>query len=241
MLVFFAIQSRQSATKEGQDKTHDALKEIDQKVDGMLGDEYSRDAIIKKTVVEREDELEGALDLLSDAIIKVQNGNHNYLKILAGQLRALLCFKTGVLSPLLLDLADEKDVPLECYARTFRHMIEVLGGTKNMQLAVNPGRIVSIEKIDTPTARKYLFKNWLGEPVMVLAEESYTPTEIIRMVAEKQGGISYSDYLPEKLIEGKKLIWTKSGREYDQIENILMQTAEVTIDFGKVLLNEKVN
>ena len=47
-IIFFVEQWRVSATRDGQHISHAILNKIDQKVDEALGDEYSRDEIIKK-------------------------------------------------------------------------------------------------------------------------------------------------------------------------------------------------
>ena len=122
------------------------------------------------------------------------------MKIIAAQLRALLCLDIKKVSPLLFDLAELKGVKLECYGFSLRHIIERLG-TNGLKagFASATSRMISVYPIDAPTSRKYLFKQWLEEPVMVDDEESYTASEMVRMSAEFEGGVSYPEYLPEKL------------------------------------------
>lgn len=188
---------------------------------------------MKKSLEQREKELRDSLALLQDSLIKVQQDDANYLKIIAGQLRALVCFGGRSLNPLLLNLADEKKVVLKCYGYPVEEILE-LG--HNIVLALPPSKTISHEP--APGLKPLGFKEWLNSTYLCLGKYKYTPNEIIRMVAEKEGGAHYDDALPEKLTKIKGIIYHKSSVQYNETEKLLVQTAEMALHFGKLILNK---
>ncbi len=189
--------------------------------------------MLKKSLKQRENELNESLSLLDDALGKVQKGDDNYFKIISVQLRALVCVGSRSLNPLLLNLAEEKNIKLECYGYSVR---EPLNG---LVLSINPSIAVSVENPQRPSIRKCEFKKWLNQPYLALHQYLYTPNEVIRMVAEKEGGAHYDDTMPEKLIKIKEIIHHKSGMKYNETKKLLFQTGNVILYYGKLVLSKK--
>lgn len=238
-IFYFAYQIIFGASKLDQNITHSKLDEINHKVSDAFEKEYPRSELVKKTLEQREKELNAAVSLLSDAISQVENGNSQYYKILAGQLRALVATGSRTLNPLLLNLAEEKGITLICYAySTVIKGLESLD-EKHLVLAINPDILISHRPVSRPSIKRYEFKKWLNMPFLVLNSEKYTPNEIIRVVAEKEGGSHYDDALPEKLIRAKDVVHYKGEVKYTEPERLLYQTAAVVVHYGKQLLQEK--
>jgi len=232
-IIFFIIQLYVGASREGQEKTHNKLSEIDTKINHLAYDEIPRSETVKKSLEQREKELSESLALIGDALEKVQRGDDNYFKIISGQLRALICFGSRALNPLLLNLADEKDIKLECYGYSVREPID-----KHLVLSINPGVAVSVTNPQRPSIGKSEFKKWLDKPYLALHEFLYTPNEVIRMVAEKEGGAHYGDATPIKLIKIKEIMHHKSGSQYNEIEKLLFQTGKAVLYYGELVLSK---
>lgn len=211
------------------------LNEIDQKVDKSIGEEYERSEVVKKTLKQREKELEDAIGLLNDAISQVDNGNFQYFKVISAQLRGLIGMGRNS-NPLLLNLAGEKGIKLECYAFSATLPEEIKDLEQHIALSVNPGLLISVTPVSRPSIKKWEFKKWLETPVFVMLGDRYTPNEIIRLVAEKEGGAHYDDALPERLLKIKGFVYhTKSG-EYNETDRLLYQTAIAVTHYGKKIL-----
>ncbi len=235
--LFFGLHSIYSgATKLNQNKMERKLNEIGQELNKSIGEEYERSEMVKKTLKQREKELDDAIGLLSDAISQVENGNFQYFKVISAQLRGLIGMGGRGLNPLLLNLAEEKGIKLECYAFSATLPEEIKYLEQNMVLNVNPGLLISVTPVSKPLIKKWEFKKWLETPVFVMLGDRYTPNEIIRLVAEKEGGAHYDDALPERLLKIKGFVYhTKSG-EYNETDRLLYQTAIAVTYYGRKIL-----
>jgi hypothetical protein len=192
----------------------------------------------KKTLKQREKELEDAICLLNNATSQVNDGNFQYFKVISAQLRGLIGMGSRSLNPLLLNLAEEKGIKLECYAysTTMPKGLEYL--EQNIVLAMNPSLLISVTPVSRPSIKKWEFKKWLETPILVLFSERYTPNEIIRLVAEKEGGAHYDDTLPEKLLKIKGLVHHTNSGEYNETDRLLYQTAVAVVHYGEKILNK---
>jgi hypothetical protein len=186
-------------------------------------------------LAEREKALNESLALINDSINKLRVGEKNYLKVLAGQLRALIATGSRSLNPLLLDLADEKNITLKCYAPPTDELLDILGD--KTVLLIDPRYAVSY-KHDVGL-KEFEFKKWLNKPYLVMYRFRYTPNEVIRMFAEKEGGTSFDDKLPEKLVELRGVIYGKADKGINEIEKLLLQTGIVVLHFGDLILTNK--
>lgn len=212
------------------------VEKVFRKLDEDNGENNSRDELVKKTLQQRETELTESLALIEDAVRKVQDGDRNYFKIIAGQLRALICFNRRSLSPLLLNIAEEKGIKLECFGYSVSSEMPSL--MEGLVLAIHPGTVVSPTDPNIPGMLRYEFKKWLNQTYLVKEEYHYSPNEIIRTVAEKEGGVHYDEMLPEKLLKIKEIIYQKSGNQYIETEKLLFQTALIVLHYGRLLTTD---
>jgi hypothetical protein len=186
----------------------------------------------KKTLQQQEKELEDAIGLLNDAISQVDNRNFQYFKVISAQLRGLIGMGGRNSNPLLLNLAEEKGIKLECYAFSATLPKEIKHLEQHIALSMNPSLLIR------PSIKKWEFKKWLETPVFICLGDRYTPNEIIRLVAEKEGGAHYDDALPERLLKIKGFVYhTKSG-EYSETDRLLYQTAAAVVHYGRKILNK---
>jgi hypothetical protein len=150
------------------------VEETYQIVRDTQGEATPRDETVRKSIEQREQELRESLSLLQDALVNVHQGDVKYLKVIACQLRALICFGDH-LNPLLLNLAEEKKVSLECFALPID---ELLKFTNKPLLVFDPRYAVSYKQ--AAGLKQYEFKKWLISPYLVLREDQYTPNNVIR-------------------------------------------------------------
>lgn len=179
----------------------------------------------KKSLEKRLKELEDSIELLEEALEKASFGNKNYFKIISSQLRALLCSGGRSLSPLLINLASEKNIPLYCYGPSTR-----VSDTDEYTVLKISFFFIGIVPF-SPASQKYELKDWMQTPFVRLGNEIYTPNDVIRLVAEKDGGAHYDSELPEKLLKLRGIIY--SGQFKSVEERLLIQTTQATIEFKK--------
>ncbi len=188
---------------------------------------------MKKSVIAKEEELNHASQLLQEMIPKLVGDDKKYLIPISAQLRALICHGTRSLNPLLLKLAEEKFVNLECYGMKFVNDTGLV-----FQIIPQP---LFIENPNIPFFVKFTFKDWLDEPYLVYAGYTYTPNEVIRLVAEKEGGAHYDDDIPDKLLKLKGIIHHKSNLQaFNAIENLVIQLSIVVIKYIAIVIEKDV-
>ncbi|MDD5253330.1 MAG: hypothetical protein PHW44_05500 [Candidatus Omnitrophica bacterium] len=184
-----------------------------------------------KSLDTRFSELNDAVSLLEDALQKVKSGDLKYFKVISSQLRALICLGSRSLTPLLINLAKEKNVALFCYGPSTRS-----SDTDGFTVLKISSFFVGLLPF-SPANQKYELNNWLSSPFVRLGNMIYTPNEVIRMVAEKEGGAHYDDKLDEKSLRLKEIVYSGKFKQLEQ--NLLVQTTEVVIKFGKNILSLK--
>lgn len=189
---------------------------------------------MKKSLKEREKDLKDALELIEDALLKIQDGNKIHLKNLAVHLRALIC-TGGRLNPLLLNLANEKNIFLQCYAFPFDEFRKLM---KNPVFLMGPRCALSYKP--GIGFKRFEFKEWLELNYLIIAKDEYNPNKLIRTFAEKEVG-HYDKGLPENFIKVKKVVYHKSGIQFNEIEKLFCQIGDVVIYFGKLILSPKKN
>jgi len=193
-ILFSSIQIKCGATRSGQSITHNKLDRMTEEWHGKLtiGNET------KKSLDYRRTELSNARSILVGALEQISQGNLSYYGVIAGQLRALVCVDCN-LDPLLLDLADENEIKLICYGFVlpFEENSTLWNGLKYLG---TPSRYISDSSMSRPSVSRYDLKQWLTMPILFYKDQKYTPIEIIRMVAETEGGTEYSDRTPQKCV-----------------------------------------
>lgn len=203
----------------------------------IIDEEYNEGKSVRKSIAQRNEELEKAIRLLNDAIEKVQQGEDHYFIIISGQLRALVATGSRSLNPLLLNLADDKGISLKCWGLSVTE--QYINFKESMVFSLFPTRIVGHKPYNVPNVKKYNFKEWLNEIVLVFGDDTYTPNEIIRLYAEKEGGAHYDYTLPLKLLRAKEIIYSDKAtgnRKYNEVEKLLENTAVTVVYLGRQVL-----
>lgn len=182
----------------------------------------------RKSLDRRSDELNDAISLLEDAVQKVTFGDSKYFKVISSQLRALICSGSRSLNPLLINLAEDKSVPLFCYGPSTRN------SDKDEFTVLKISFFFIGLTPFSPGNQRYELNEWLFSPFVRLGDMIYTPNEVIRMVAEKEGGVHYDSEPNGKILKLKSIVY--SGKFKKLEENPLLQTAKVVIKFGRDIL-----
>jgi hypothetical protein len=179
----------------------------------------------KKDVERRLKELRSSISLLQDALEKVLTGDNKYFKVILSQLRALLCSGSRALNPLLINIADEKKIPLLCYGPSER-----FSDQDEYTVLKISNFFIGLTSF-SPSNQKFEIKDWMLSSFIRLGKDMYSPNEIIRMLAEKEGGVHYDDELPEKLVKLRTICY--SGQYKTLEEKLLIQTTQVVIGAWK--------
>ena len=144
---------------------------------------------MKKDIGYRMQELEKALDAIQKANAQYQQKHEDaWLLMMTGQLRGLVAIgKSKTMHPLLLELAEELNIPLKLYSRP---------GKVNPPPADLLGAIICGKTWSTrqhPGLIEFELRTWLEtHRYHVDALKIYTtPNEVLRAIAEKSGGVHY--------------------------------------------------
>jgi len=192
--------------------------------------------MVKRTLEQKEKELKDAISLLKDAISQVESRNFQYFKVISAQLRALIGMGYGKSNPLLLNLAEEKGIKLECYAYSVAGPEELKG---RIVFSINPSLLISVTPVSSPGIQKWEFKKWLEAPIVVILDDWYTPNEVIRLMAEKLGGAHYDDALPKKLLKITSIAYCTPKGNYNETDRMLYQIAVAVVYYGDKILENK--
>lgn len=183
----------------------------------------------KKSLEKRLKELGDSIELLEEALQKVSSGNKNHFKIISSQLRALICSGGRSLNPLLINLAREKNIPLYCYGPSVR-----ISDIDEYTVLKISSFFIGLVPF-SPASQKYELKDWIQTPFVRLGSEIYTPNEVIRFAAEKDGGVHYDNELPGKLLKLRGIVYSGQFRSIE--ERLLIQAAQATTEFKKIIFS----
>jgi len=119
--------------------------------------------------------------------------NKEEIIIISSQLRALVCLGGRNFHPLLIELANQKNIELICYGP---QNINTLPTFVKEAVFFHRTNIISI----TPKERfiKYKFVEWLNSEIIILENIIFTPNEILRLKADSEAS-HYDPILGEKL------------------------------------------
>ncbi|OGD88319.1 hypothetical protein A3D81_02420 [Candidatus Curtissbacteria bacterium RIFCSPHIGHO2_02_FULL_40_17] len=178
-------------------------------------------------------QLQDASELLSDSLEKIESGDSKYLVVLGTQLRALICTGGRTFNPLLLDLSEELNKPIECFGPPDKNPNDPLF---NGLVLGFPGRLIGFEPY-SPAQRKYLLKDWLNANVLVVGGLFYTPNEVLRSFADKEAS-HYDPKSDSRMDKLRGIIHHNyfQGRNINEIDRFLIQTAEFVVGSTKELL-----
>lgn len=191
------------------------------------------------SVKEMMKQLETALSLLKDAVLKVDKGNDNYYVLIGLQLRALICLgNKKSFNPLLIRLSNYLNFPLDVYSPKSADEIPVIKDYlgKGLALLFRGSNIINAVPYDSPSCVKYSLEEWLSSKILVFKGDIYSPNEILRFFGDKEAN-HYDKNLPEKYLSLKNIFSVDSNRELDYVRIFLKKTAEVIVLLGDDLIN----
>src|SRR5882724_3356433 len=123
-----------------------------------------------------------ALQLVSDSLQRIRQGQTRHLLTLSGQLRALLTERSRNAKPLLLDIAKELRQDLHVY---------VMPGVKDSALPVRDGLVLHVAGFPITSQRQYAaqvevsFPEVLNREVLFFKGNNYTAKTVIEWYANK--------------------------------------------------------
>lgn len=175
-----------------------------------------------------------ALQLVSDSLQRIREGQTRHLLTLSGQLRALLTERSRNAKPLLLDIAKELRQELRIY---------VMPGVKDSALPLRDGLVLHVAGFPITSQRQFAaqvevsFPEVLNREVLFFKGNNYTAKTVIEWYANKAGGAHYSTRLPEDFAA---LVSIDLFNLQPQAQ-ILVQFGEATLTAGRQLLKRFVD
>jgi hypothetical protein len=176
-------------------------------------------------------ELLHGLQLISDSLKNVREGEIRYLMVLSGQLRSLVAERSKGEVPLLLDVAAklEKELNVHCmpgvddptFPEEFR---------KDLVLHV-AGFPVTLER-QFQAQRKMALSDFLDQDLILFQGTRYSPRTVIGWYANKAGGAHYSSNIPEDFAA----LMTLNLMNMQPLANLLLQIGEAVLAAGRQLL-----
>lgn len=187
----------------------------------------------QKSKAERRGELQRALTLIESSIkTAMETQEIAFMSVVVAQLRALLTtFRSN--NPLLLDLAKEHDFALDFYSITLdfldnEEIAQILGPTRIQWT----GDSIRSTPEGPPFHHKVSMQDWLASTQVVVRGTKFTGEDLIRMVAEKEGGAHYDKVIPQELADMKSFYINGSPSHY----LTLARLGEVVVHLGNQLL-----
>lgn len=182
---------------------------------------------------QRIQQLQNASDLLLEALEKVESGDYKYLVVLGSQLRALICTGGRNFKPLLFEISEELNMPIECFGP--QNIDPTSDLYKGLVFHIG-GRLIGSEPF-SPAQVKYFLKDWLNANILTVDGQSYTPNEVLRLFADKEA--SHYDADSDAKMDKLRTITHHNyfkGKNINEIERFLIQTANFVVECTKELL-----
>jgi len=189
---------------------------------------------VPKTQQQRLEELRQGLVVIEHGLrLSTETNELAHLIPVVGQLRALLV--SSGQTPLLLDLAKQKNVPLEFYSMPLdfldnEEIAQILGPTR-IQWS---GDSMRATPEGPPFHHKVTMAAWLASTQLVVRGEKVSGEQLIKLVANKLGGAHYDPSLPQKLSLISQFELGGVPSQYPT----LLRLAEVVVHLGNRLLAE---
>lgn len=154
---------------------------------------------IPKSQRQRLEELRKALVIIETGLkTAFETGEEAHFLPVVGQLRSLLA--SGRQTPLLLDLSQELDFPLEFYSIPLDFLDnEDIAGILGPDRVQWTGDSLSPEAEPPLIRYKVIMKEWLASTQVAVGQEKLSGEELLKMVANKLGGSHYDPKLPQQL------------------------------------------
>jgi hypothetical protein len=184
----------------------------------------------------RTTEFVQALQLISDSLKRIREGQHRHLASLSGQLRALLIEKSKGVQPLLLEMAQKLQKELRVYCMPGVNDPSMPPQLKdNMLLRVSGFPITSERQFQAQL--EVDFPELIDHEILTFKGNNYSAESVIEWYANKAGGVHYSTRLPEDFAA------LMSGGPFNiqPLASILMQIGEATLLGGRQLLKSLVD
>ena len=183
------------------------------------------------SIQQRTEQLCSALKILESAIGRFQEEkNKEEITVLSSQIRALVCKGGRNFHPLLLEIADIKEVKLCCFAP--QDLRKYPSFVKEAQFFYRP------EIIDTvPRERwvEYDLKDWLDSEIIILNQVVYTPNDILRLKADSEAS-HYDSETSQKLENLKQIERQTEGSSLSEPDFYVLQTARIVLVLGTDLI-----
>ena len=168
-----------------------------------------------KDINHRINELEIALRALKFAVGHFnQTKDEAYLLDIMGRLRALIAIGGKDMNPLILDLAEELNIPLEFYSyspKSVKAGLEVVFSAYGFKTwAVK----------DQPGLRRYTLQEWLEVPAWFVdsTKDYRTRNQVLKHISNKEGGSHYD----KKIADIVDCLRRQMGSTYDGLQFFLM-------------------
>ncbi|MEM8809932.1 MAG: hypothetical protein AAGF01_28270 [Cyanobacteria bacterium P01_G01_bin.38] len=181
-------------------------------------------------------ELVRALQLISDSLKHLRQGEHWHLVTLSGQLRALLTERSRQADPLLMYIAQSLQKTLKIYCMQDVNdpsFPESLRDKRQLHVAGFP---LTVER-QFPAQFELNFSELLDLEIILFKGNRYSVRTLIEWYANKTGGAHYSKQIPKDFAS----LLAINFFNIQPIANVLIQLGEATLTVGRNLLKSVVD
>jgi hypothetical protein len=172
----------------------------------------------------RISQLKTAEENLDHYIEYIKQGKTSLLRPLSVLMRALIC-KGRTLSPLFVDLANEKGYGIEFYSDDINYdfmdmLQDVLFSTTSFSFYID-------KPADEPQLKKYILDTWLDTHIVCSAKEKITGNDLIRLTAEKFGDGHYDLTLTDRELTLTQISFGYGELDIKSHDAIVFQVSEI--------------
>ncbi len=186
---------------------------------------------MKKDINYRINELKTALKAIEygiEAFHKNQDDAH--LLGVKATLRALVAIGGRTMTPLLLDLASEVNVPLEFYSRPPEENNNINPNVKTARILTGKSWSINPQQ----GLQKYTLYEWLKSPSYFISksQEFRSRNDVLRQISESEGGAHFDKNI--KIIVDE--LQRQSGSRYNGIQFFLVDISALVYWLGQSLI-----
>jgi hypothetical protein len=188
---------------------------------------------IPKTFNRKLKDLDDHLYFLKESLAKLVNGDHAYIKSLAGELRVLVCKASGT-EGLVWRLIDEMHLFDDVHVHLAGNVDRNHSLAKGLSFVFIPIFRAGQGDPRLPPAH-YSLKKIIKEcEAVVVSGDGHSHEKLIRAVAEQMGSAHEDEGVEPHLVELERMIVSNQAA----LNSVLMSEADLVLEIGEKVLNE---
>ena len=188
---------------------------------------------IPKTFNRKLKDLDDHLYFLKESLAKLANGDHTYIKSLAGELRVLVCKVSGT-EGLVWRLIDEMHLCDDVHVHLAGNVDRNHSLAKGLSFVFIPIFRAGQGDPRLPPAHYSLMKIIKECEAVEVSGDGHSHEKLIRAVAEQMGSAHEDEGVEPHLVELERTIVSNQAA----LNSVLMSEADLVLEIGEKVLNE---